>query len=90
MMHAAFSPESAAAPPAPVTLFTPERMQQARQIAMMSLLKRWDLECWQRTPDMAAIERLLAARYGYWDEDVPHEDPFPDAATAPAGLWTPP
>ena len=90
MMQAAFSPESAAAPPVPVTLFSPEQMQNARQHAMMSLLKHWGLECWQRTPDMAAIEQLLAARYGYWNEDVPHEDPFPDdAAATPTGLWTP-
>ena len=91
MMQAAFSPESASAPPVPVALFTPERMQDARQIAMLSLLKHWGLECCQRTPDMAAIEQLLAARYGYWNEDVPHDDPFPDdTAGAPTGLWTPP
>ena len=36
------------------------------------------LECCQRTPDVPAIERLLAARYGYWDDDVPHDDPFPE------------
>ena len=90
MMQAAFSPESAAAPPVPVTLFNPEQMQKARQLAMMSLLKHWGLECWQRTPDMAAIEQLLAARYGYWNDDVPHEDPFPDdGAATPTGLWTP-
>ena len=45
---------------------------------MLSLLNHWGLECRQETPDIPAIERLLAARYGYWDEDVPHEDPFPD------------
>ena len=90
MMQAAFSPESPAAPPVPVTLFNPEQMQNARQHAMMSLLKHWGLECWQRTPDIAAIEQLLAARYRYWDEDLPHEDPFPDdAAATPTSLWTP-
>ena len=90
-MEAAFSPESATAPPVPVGLFTPERMQNARHHAMMSHLNNWNLECHQRTPDMAAIERLLAARYGYWDDDVPHDDPFSvDGVTAPAGIWTPP
>ncbi len=90
LMQAASSPESAAAPPVPVARFSLERMQNARQHAMMSLVKHWDLECWQRTPDMAAIEQLLAARYGYWDEDVPHEDPFPDDGGAtPTSLWTP-
>lgn len=90
MVEAAFSPETATAPQVPLTLFTPERMQNARQIAMMSLLKNWDLECHQATSDIAAIEKLLAARYGYWDEDVPHEDPFPTgAAPTPPALSTP-
>ena len=71
MMRTASSSESATAPPVPVALFTPERMQDARQIAMFSLLKHWGLECCQETPDVPAIERLLAARYGYWDDDVP-------------------
>ena len=79
MMRTTLSPESATAPPVPVALFTPERMQDARQTAMLSLLKHWGLECHQRTPDIAAIQKLLAARYGYWDQDVSHEDPFPEA-----------
>ena len=33
----------------------------------------------RRFRDFAAIERLLAARYGYWDDDVAHDDPFPEA-----------
>ena len=78
MIRTASSPESATAPPVPVALFTPERMQDARQIAMLSLLKHWGLERYQETPDMPAIERLLAARYGYWDDDEPHDDPFPE------------
>ena len=53
-------------------------MQDARLIAMLSLLKHWDLELFQRTPNMLAIERFLAARYGYWDDDLPHDDPFPE------------
>ena len=79
MYRSASSPESATAPPVPISQFTPERMQTMRQAAMMSLLNNWELECHQRTPDIRAIEGLLAARYGYWDEDVPHEDPFPEA-----------
>ena len=90
MMEAAFSPERVTALPVPVALFTPERMQNARHRAMLSLLNNWDLECHQRTPDIAAIERLLAARYGYWDEDVPHDDPFAgDGIATTEGVWTP-
>ena len=78
MLRTASSSESATAPPVPVALFTPERMQDARQTAMFSFLKHWGLECCQRTPDVLAIERMLAARYGYWDDDVTHDDPFPE------------
>ena len=79
LMRITSSPESPTANPVPVALFTIERMQDARQIAMLSLLNHWGLECCQQTPDMPAIEQLLAARYGYWDDDVPHDDPFPEA-----------
>ena len=79
MMQNASSPESATAPPVPLSQFTLEQLQSHRQMSMLNLLTHWDLECHQRTPDLPAIERLLAARYGYWDEDVPHEDPFPEA-----------
>ena len=80
MMEAAFSSESASAEPVPIGLFTLDAMNDNRQLAMMSLVKHWGLECQQRTPDIPAIERLLADRYGYWDDDVPHDDPFPDSS----------
>ena len=79
MMEAALRPESATADPVPIGLFTPDAMNSNRQLAMMSLLNHWGLECHQRTPDIPAIERLLADRYGYWSDDVPHDDPFPDS-----------
>ena len=78
MMQSASNPESATADPVPVSQFTLERMRTARHAAMLNLLTHWGLECHQRTPDFPAIERLLAARCGYWDEDVPHADPFPE------------
>ena len=81
-LQAASQPESATAQPVPFSLFTYERMQDARQTAMFSLLKHWGLECHQETPDIPGVERLLAARYGYWDEDVPHEDPFLQSAAS--------
>lgn len=79
IMQAASNPESPTASPVPIGLFTHERMHEARQTAMFSLLRHWGLECHQETPDISGVERLLAARYGYWDEDVPHDDPFSEA-----------
>ena len=78
MLEQAFGPESATAEPVPIGLFTFEKMNKYRQIAMLILLNRWGLECQQETPDFPAIERLLTKRYGYWDDDVPHDIPFPD------------
>ena len=78
MMQAGFQQESAAAEPVPIGSFTLDAMNQHRQLAMMSLLNHWGLECQQKTPDLPAIERLLTDRYGYWDGDVPHADPLAD------------
>ena len=83
--QAAFDPEDATAKPVPIGLFTVDAMNQHRQFAMMSLLKHWGLECQQKTPDLPAIERLLADRYGYWDDDVPHADPFADFGKGGSG-----
>ena len=79
MIQAAFRAESATAEPVPIGAFTPDAMNDNRQRAMMPLLNYWGLECQQMTPDIPAIERLLADRYGYWDDDVPHDDTFPDS-----------
>ena len=78
MIEVAFNPESATAKPVPIGFFGSDAMNENRWLAMLSLLKHWGLECHQKTPDLPAIERLLADRYGYWDEDVPHDDPFPN------------
>ena len=78
MIQAAYGAESAAAEPVPHRLFALENMNKNRRLGLLPLLSRWELECHQRTPDITAIERLLAERYGYWEDDVPHDDPFPE------------
>ena len=80
MMEAAFRQESATDAPVPVGFFDLDSMDNNRQLSMLSLVKHWGLECHQATPDIPAIEQLLADRYGYWDEDVPHDNPFPDSS----------
>ena len=80
MIEAAFRPESATDNPVPIGLFTLDAMNDNRRLAMLSLVNHWGLKCQQMTPDIPAIEQLLAERYGYWDEDVPHDDPFPDSS----------
>ena len=73
----AFEPETDSSPLAPPHIFTLDAMQSARQIAMLPLVRHWGLEFHQATPDLGGIERLLASRFGYWDHDVHHDDPFP-------------
>jgi hypothetical protein len=51
-------------------------LNNARKWAMDSLLHNLKLEIHSNTPDMPAIERLLAARSGCWSDDVEHDDPF--------------
>ena len=81
MREAAFLPESPTDAPVPIGLFGLDSMDDNRRLSMLSLVKHWGLECHQRTPDIPAIEQLLASRYGYWDEDVPHDDPFSGSNT---------
>ncbi len=79
MFKAAFQLESATAEPVPIGFFAPDKMDDHRRLAMLPLLNHWGLELLQEFPDFPAIERLLAKRYGYWDDDVPHTNPFPDS-----------
>jgi hypothetical protein len=69
--------ETADMPAVPPTLFTLEAMENARCMAMLHLVEHWDLHGHQPTPDFPAITRLLADRYGYWTDDIAHDDPFP-------------
>jgi hypothetical protein len=71
-----FDSEKADDPEVPLELFTRERIDQFRGVSMLSLVQHWSLEARQRTADVNAIEELLAARYGYWTDDVDHADPF--------------
>ena len=65
----------------PLVLFTEERMRENRIWSMLSLAKIWELESIKSevsTPDIPAIEKVLAERYGYWSDDREHKDPFPE------------
>ncbi len=72
----ATEPESPDSAPVPLELFTPEAMERARNMALPPLLRHWGLELRQDTPDLPGITRLLGARFGYWTDDLPHDDPL--------------
>jgi hypothetical protein len=51
-------------------------MEQGIQLVAVSSLHRWGLTLHHSTTDQALIVQLLADRYGFWDDDIPHHDPF--------------
>jgi hypothetical protein len=69
-------PEDPNAVPLPLDQITCKALDQGRRAALLPLGRHWGLDLHQTTPDLGGLERLLAARYGYWDEDVEHADPF--------------
>lgn len=76
IIEASNKAEDGQEPPVPVGMFNPVAMDRMRQNAMLASLENWGLELHQSTPDIHGIERLLVTRFGYWEDDVPHEDPF--------------
>jgi hypothetical protein len=52
-------------------------LEAGRSYGLLALARNWDLAV-RGGPRQGfeAYERLLAARYGYWTEDVAHDDPF--------------
>jgi hypothetical protein len=66
--------------------FTVDEMQFHRRMTIPLALRGYGLSLHQPTPDFDAIDRFLGERYGYWEDDVEHEDLFPLASeTAPPG-----
>jgi len=75
----ALSPEAEGEPEPPLGIFlNVADLDQARIWAIGSLVANLGLHVHSPIPDIPAIERLLAARYAYWSDDVPHDDPFAD------------
>lgn len=52
-------------------------MEQGIQLVAVASLHRWGLALHHGTTDPEAIVQLLAGRYRFWDDDVPHPDFFP-------------
>lgn len=69
-------PESENAFPVPLKEFTVENLRRTQNIGMISTLRVHGLECHQTTPDFESIDHFLRYRYNYWNDDIPHSDPF--------------
>jgi hypothetical protein len=55
---------------------TREAMEEAIHLVAVSSLRHWELTLAHGTTDPGPVVRVLAERYGFWDDDVPHDDPF--------------
>jgi len=59
--------------------FDAEELRMNLKFSQLSTLKGLGLDVWQKTPNMAGVDRLLR-RFRYWDDDVPHDDYFGELA----------
>ena len=74
-MHA---PEPENAFTVPLDQFRSAELELQLRVSMTSTLARYGLELHQEHPDLPAIDQFLATRYGYWTDDIPHDDVFGD------------
>lgn len=58
-------------------------MRWGLQQSIVSTIANWDLHPRSHYADYPALERLLAARYGYRTDDIDHADPFPSPQARP-------
>jgi hypothetical protein len=66
--------ESATSIPIPLNEFSEDRIRQGLSANMLSTVKVLGLENRLDTPVFAAVKHLLANRYGYFSDDIQHED----------------
>lgn len=57
-------------------LFSEVGLRRALQIALPATLKVYGLECHTSPIDFTAIFQFLGDRFGYWKDDIDHEDVF--------------
>ena len=69
-------PESPGLEVVPLNKFRVDDLEFSRITGLPVFIQGVGLELRQRTPDIQAIDHFLAARYRYWDDDVPHKDFF--------------
>jgi hypothetical protein len=70
------TPEEPDSPEVPASEFTQERLDFYRRFNTAAILKTWGLEVHHPALSPEVIEEFLATRYGYWTDDVEHEDLF--------------
>lgn len=69
-------PETDADLPLPDHMLTSEHLQFLRQLSVVQTAEGFGMEIHTNRPDLDAIDALLGDRFGYWEDDVAHEDLF--------------
>lgn len=64
-------------PSVAVHVMTRSAMDENLKMSAISTVRTWGLEIHQPTVDPDAVLKVLGDRYGYWSDDVHHEDFFP-------------
>ena len=59
------------------TEFTEDALRKQLNMSVLQTLVGFGLQPHQDTPDFTAIFAVLGARYGYWTDDVDHDEIFP-------------
>jgi hypothetical protein len=70
-------PEEPDDPSVAIEAVTRSGLEENLKMSAMSTLRTWGLEIHQPTVDPDAVLKVLGERYGYWSDDVDHEDFFP-------------
>ena len=65
-------------PITPEHFFDEASLRRALQMSQFSTMKGLGFKIKQITPNYSRVNKLLR-RFRYWDLDIPHQDPFPDA-----------
>jgi len=77
-----FRPEEDSDPTIPPSAFSEEDIRRNLTLSQMSTLKSLGFEIPQQTPNLKGVDKLLR-RLRYWEDDVPHDDPFEGLAVLP-------
>jgi hypothetical protein len=77
-------PEAENALLVPLQEYSEEALRRQAAGHMLAFVQTYGLEIHQHTPDMAAVEDFLDQRYGFWINDIEHDDPFKRETTEPA------
>jgi len=70
------TPEPDEVPPIAEGVITRERLEQGRRVGVAATVVPWGLQPHTNNFKMHDLERLMAERYNYWSDDIPHDDPF--------------